>query len=149
MVRYSSKLGPKKVFFYKKELPNGCWEFTGTKTQAGYGMIWFDGRSRLAHRLAYIAINGPTNKDILHSCDYPPCINPAHLFEGDDAINMLDMAAKGRFTKITFAVAEEIRTKFDGVYGRIAALGREYGISPSMVKFIITNERWRKEDYLP
>jgi HNH endonuclease len=55
-----------------------------------------------AHRLAWEFRHGPIRPglSVLHTCDHPPCCNPAHLVLGTHADNMADnmadMWAKGR-----------------------------------------------------
>lgn len=79
--------------------PDACWPWTGTRGVRGYGQITHgkNGRYR-AHRLAWELHNGSPPGELLvcHSCDNPPCCNPAHLFLGTPAANMEDKMAKGR-----------------------------------------------------
>jgi len=48
---------------------------------AGYGTIYANGASRLAHRVAYELVVGPIpdGLHIDHLCRRPICVNPAHL----------------------------------------------------------------------
>lgn len=84
-----------------------CWIFTAPRLPAGYGIIRTkqvtlpDGRlcsGNYAHRIAFVLWNGrfPDGGQVLHTCDNPPCCNPAHLTEGTQLENMHDMWAKGR-----------------------------------------------------
>lgn len=70
-----------------------CWEWQGIKTTAGYGLMWYDGKLRYAHR---IAINLENDLFACHKCDNPPCVNPNHLFAGTQKDNIQDMLSKGR-----------------------------------------------------
>jgi hypothetical protein len=75
-----------------------CWEWQGKPMENGYGRIRYLNEDRLAHRLMYELEVGPIpdGLHILHSCDNPPCVNPAHLRPGTQAENLADMDAKGR-----------------------------------------------------
>ena len=75
-----------------------CWLWTGSKNTDGYGNAWVDGVCQKAHRVAYRLANGPIRAGgyVLHSCDTPSCVNPAHLWVGTQADNNRDCAAKGR-----------------------------------------------------
>ena len=74
-----------------------CFEWTGTKVKSGYGVFAFGGRSYLAHRLSFL-LNGGAHgfPVIMHTCDNPRCVNPAHLVGGSYKENTDDMIAKGR-----------------------------------------------------
>jgi len=74
-----------------------CWEWQASGSK-GYGRLMMDGVTWGAHRLAFTLVKGriPDGMCVLHSCDNPPCCNPAHLFIGTHADNMRDMAKKGR-----------------------------------------------------
>ena len=79
--------------------PNtGCWLWMGALGSWGYGVIWGDGRLKRAHRVAFELYVGPIPEgmDVCHKCDVTWCVNPEHLFLGDDSDNQRDRALKGR-----------------------------------------------------
>ena len=87
-----------KFSLYAKQQPNGCVTWEAGKTSDGYGVVNFDGKSLLAHRIAFEIFKGvdPKGNCVCHTCDNPSCINVSHLFLGSQAENMADMKAKGR-----------------------------------------------------
>lgn len=87
-----------RLLAHRRIEENGCWIWTGSAPR--YGYLWFKGRMRPVHRLMASVAFGIDETDrsiaVLHSCDRPRCFNPAHLFLGDQSVNMRDAAAKGR-----------------------------------------------------
>lgn len=79
-----------------------CWPWTARKIATGYGQFQVrKGLWKYAHRMAYELTQGSFDSrwHILHSCDNPPCCNPAHLRRGTHQENMAEMKAKGRHKK--------------------------------------------------
>lgn len=75
-----------------------CWEWVGTKNADGYGLLIWDGKQYLAHRVSYELHRRPVPEGlfICHTCDNPSCVNPAHLYAGTHQDNMDDKVARGR-----------------------------------------------------
>lgn len=81
--------------------PDDCWPWKAARDADGYGQFNIgNGVMRRAHRIAFALSNGSTPSDrlVCHTCDNPPCCNPAHHFLGTIQDNQFDMAVKGRGT---------------------------------------------------
>lgn len=82
--------------------PDECWEWTGAIRQpSGYGVISAIGNNRvqlLAHRVsAAIHFGMFGRRDLVcHHCDNRRCVNPAHLYLGNERTNARDMMNRGR-----------------------------------------------------
>lgn len=78
--------------------PDECWLWQGaTNGTNDYGTLGIRGRTLYAHRVAWEEANGrpvPAGLVVRHSCDNPPCINPAHLDVGTQQDNVDDMMAR-------------------------------------------------------
>jgi hypothetical protein len=59
--------------------------------------------------LSWILTHGPIADGVcvLHRCDNPPCVNPAHLFLGTQIDNVRDMHAKGRAAELKRATGPD------------------------------------------
>lgn len=100
-------------FWSKVDMSGGedaCWPWTGSRDTSGYGQIGVklaDGRERpiRAQRVAFLLTHGEIDDslDTCHSCDFPPCCNPRHLWQGTRKQNLQDMVAKGRHHTATGA----------------------------------------------
>lgn len=90
---------------YRAAGPNDCWEWLKSRHNAGWHGQWraSDGRIELAHRAAWRLMRGeiPLGLCVLHKCDNPGCVNPAHLFLGTQSDNASDMWSKGRARPVT------------------------------------------------
>ena len=76
---------------------NGCWIWTRSTNQAGYGHVSLKRRLLQTHRVAYRLWKGRIRKGklILHDCDNPPCFNPEHLHQGTHKQNHREAFERG------------------------------------------------------
>jgi hypothetical protein len=60
---------------------NGCWVWTGSISNRGYGQVGVEGKVRSTHRVAYEQLVGPIPAELQidHLCRNKACCNPAHL----------------------------------------------------------------------
>lgn len=139
-----------------------CWEWTGSRNAFGYGCFMPSGAGQLvlAHRYSWSLASGrdPGDAKVLHACDNPACVRPAHLFLGTIADNSADMIAKGRArhprgsenheSKLTETQVTEIRR----IYRRgrkntpgphAPELAERYDVSVALIYDIVKRRTWR------
>lgn len=138
-----------------------CWEWIGGRNGRPplkhYGIMWWGTKKYKTHRFSYEIHKGevPKGKLVCHTCDNPPCVNPAHLYVGTDADNNRDKFSRGRANleigegrynaKLTEDDIREIRRRYKCRHpiNSGLALAREFGIVRSMVNSIVKRRRWK------
>jgi hypothetical protein len=151
------------LFWAKVQKTDRCWLYMGFRKWDGYGWVGrctnLKTRYMTAHRYAWILTNGepPEGAHILHTCDNPPCCNPAHLQLGTHQENMADMASKRRHAygdrqgnrKLNSRQVAEIRRRHaEGESND--DLAAEYGVRPNHISGIISGRYWAiKQPALP
>ncbi len=139
--------------FWAKMRRNGeCLEWQGDHTMRGYGVLRGPNRTRIyTHRHTYALHHGsvPSTAVVRHTCDNPPCCNPAHLIEGTQRENIHDAVHRGRLARgersgtrvLTDDKAREIyaRAARGESYRSIAA---DHGVSDVAVLQIAHGRAW-------
>ncbi len=115
-----------------------CWVWTGALHTGGYGILKVPGSKKVvrAHVFAWEQENGLLANGLfaLHRCDNRPCVRVSHLFDGTNADNMRDMAAKGRakgLLKVHLSPLEKNQMRADYQQGGVTYddLVERYGVS--------------------
>ncbi len=77
---------------------------------------------------------------VLHHCDNPACVNPNHLYAGNNIDNVRDRMVRDRHpgAKITVEMAKEILAS--SVSNR--KLAKHYGVTPSTISRVRTGKHW-------
>lgn len=100
--------------------PGGCLVWTGATFRKGYGNVRVqrpDGSwaNKGAHIVMYEDAYGPVPEGlyVCHSCDNPPCVEPAHLYAATQKQNLADMTAKGRRRTVSTATRNPLTGRYE------------------------------------
>ena len=133
-----------------------CWPWRGATTGIGYGVVTVDNKSMRVARHTYRLFVGsiPKNMVVMHTCDNPPCCNPAHLKLGTHRDNTADMTAKGRAGgrfgvgfdvrrggKMNALWVQQIRLLADCSFTQ-EELAIGYGVTQSTISGILNRKVW-------
>jgi len=145
-----------KRFFKYVLKTDSCWYWWGavnTSRKRGrrYGLFFYEGKPEYAHRISYCLHKGEilAGQQIMHSCDNPFCVNPAHLSIGTAQDNSNDAKDKGRIkkwenhgrAKLTNQQIEEIFS-LDGLVTR-KAIAAKYNVSATNISSILNGKTWK------
>jgi hypothetical protein len=162
-------------FFSKVTKGASCWLWQGPVHHNGYGVASSNGgiafelyHKRMAHQISWIIHKGliPAGVFVLHHCDTPLCVNPQHLYLGDNAKNMRDRGNRGRTarnrgekhgrSKLTWEQVREIRTLYGSRLGSKAhyrnhpeaptriKLASMFKISRSQINYVLDGLGWHE-----
>lgn len=167
---YYGQMGKKVIFpsptledrYWSKVEQRGddeCWPWTGT-TRRGYGTIWVgydaDGKPimREAHRIGWTYANPepPGDSEVRHTCDNPPCQNPAHWELGTHLDNMQDMQVRDRAgrvrgskhgkSKLTEQAVRQIRALY-AVGHTQTSIAKVFGVTSANISEIVRGRTWQ------
>lgn len=147
-------------FYSKVNITESCWIWTAGKDMRGYGYIGrgASGTGQIAaYRLSWIIHFGPIPQGIfvLHDCpggDNPSCVNPAHLWLGDQHDNMRDASQKGRVRiphyrgekhpnhKLTMELADAIRTASSTMTTK--EMSKRFGVCSATIWNVVHRKYW-------
>lgn len=131
--------------------PDECWNWTAGRCRKGYGWFSLWGRAIRSHRVSYLIARGsiPDGMQVLHTCDVPACVNPAHLWVGTNADNRADMVAKGRASRgAKHCCAKLTEVDIPVIRARLAAgepqraIAADYGLHQVAISLIKTGANW-------
>ncbi|HEV7673080.1 MAG TPA: HNH endonuclease [Candidatus Angelobacter sp.] len=138
---------------------SGCWLWRGMVIASGYGMVRFERKMYMAHRLAWKLFRGEIAPGLVvcHKCDVRACVNPEHLFVGTMMDNMRDMKQKGRNphgdkhsrSKLTAEKVSRIKRMLAEDRMNMSEIAREYGVTPATIGCIARGTSWRHVEAAP
>ncbi|MFF8910580.1 HNH endonuclease family protein [Streptomyces olivaceoviridis] len=135
--------------------PNACWPWRPPKDAKGYGEFFVSrerGKVR-AHAFAVELATGdscPPGKEGCHTCDNPPCCNPAHVYYGSRQQNVDDMwqrdrgrrGNRHRSARLSEAQVVGIRVRF-AAGETTPALAAEFGVSEGCITDVVNGRNWK------
>jgi len=141
----------------KTTSPSGCWLWTGGLNADGYpNFPWPEINEWRGNRVSWFLAHGkiPVRIYVLHKCPGTHnrlCVNPKHLYLGNQSDNMNDAIAQGTYVHhkgenhyaalVNEAAVLDIRANYH--YGTGKLLAAKYGISVATVRDIAKRRSWK------
>lgn len=137
---------------------DGCWEWTWSKDNKGYGMMGMPSRNAVkVHRISWAIHYGqiPEGLCVLHHCDNPPCVRPDHLFVGTNLDNIINKMEKGRaalpmirgeghgLAKLNAEQVLQIRELYATGKFSYREVGERFGVFLTNIRSIVKRESWK------
>jgi hypothetical protein len=143
------------MHWHEAEDINACVLWPFAVNSRGYPCIAISEASELVTRLVVERVMGVSLSDAdltCHTCDVPRCVNPWHLYPGDDVTNTADKMNRGRHArgdssgraKLTADDVRAMRATFTGRYGEIIALARGFGVDVHTITDALNGVTWRE-----
>lgn len=154
-----SRQKPTQETIYRWSIPepnSGCWLWTASITDAGYGTLSIGRKLWGAHRLSFMVFSHletlPDHLVVRHSCDNRACVNPDHLLAGTPADNSRDAVKRDRMergskrynAKLRESDIPDIRLLLASSTP-VAEIARQFSVSPRCIYFIRNGERWTRD----
>lgn len=137
--------------FTDRRGPDECWPWVGSFIY-GYGHFaiqrnW-ERTDYRAPRFSFELHHRPLSDDeiVCHTCDNPPCVNPAHLYAGSHADNARDRSERGRNprgnVKLTPEQVNEIRLLYAAGECGQRSLAAKFGVTRGAITAIVNGRTW-------
>ncbi len=148
---------PQLKWLFMKYCPVGlsddvCWPWRAGCDDRGYGVLTLKRRTYKASRVSYMIFNQLETFSLwaLHNCDYPGCVNPKHLFAGDNDANVKDRQTKGRqalgeangLSKLTVDAVIDIKKRLQTGEGQ-KEIAAEHDVSIVTISLIKRGKTWK------
>ena len=141
--------------FKHVKVVGSCWMWQLSCDKNGYALARVEGSTTRLSREVYKLTNDcrlSESQHVLHTCDVPGCLNPAHLYLGTHQDNMADMVAKERAhkpegelngrAKLTREIVEQIRKDYESGGVTQARLAKKYNTPRGTIGQILTYRTW-------
>lgn len=138
---------------------DGCWEWTGSLTDRGYGQFRGPCKSRRAHVASFMLHFGevPSGMIVCHRCDNPRCVRPDHLYAGTHADNAHDRENRGRSNHVSTPMPGDANPAAKLDWETVRAIRRDrkagrslrqiaavFGVCVSQVRNIVAGKCWKE-----
>jgi hypothetical protein len=141
-------------FWAKVQKSDGCWLWTGTKQDSGYGSFSSKHKIVSAHRYVWQITLGriPKGLCVCHKCDVRLRVRPDHLFLGTLVENTADRHRKGRSAcgermpaaKLSADKVAEIRRTFYGTPLSVEEFAACRNVSVTTLRYALKGLTWKQ-----